>query len=215
MLLFDQLRISDDGKYLFLNAHVNTATAFSSIYIETVTIQTAEQVSETACTPTDEYIYKKTFNPAVKNVDLVIGPKDADVETTWGASHSTFSNDLLFVFVQCKSIGNVDPCFEVLPCRLQELTTVGVTFDENLLYQRVMNYTRELAADCTIPQGFTDFILLWNAFKAAVETEHFIPAIKYYNILFGNDVVNGSSGNHTIGNNSSGNYSVIKGCGCH
>jgi len=215
MIIFDQLRISDDGKKVFLNAHVNAATAFTSIYIKEITIQTADQVSEDTCLPTDEYIYKKTLTTSVKNVDLVIAPTDPETDSTWASKHTTFSDQLLFVFLTCEHVGQVDPCFIALPCRLDELTSVGVTFDENLLYQRVMDYTRELAADCTIPQGFIDLILLWNAFKAAIETEHFIPAIKYYNILFGNDVVNGYSNSNTISSNSSGNHSVIRGCGCH
>ena len=89
------------------------------------------------------------------------------------------------------------------PCRLDELTTLGVTFDEALLHQKVLGYTNELIQDCQVPQGFTDFILLWNAFNSAIETEHYIPAIKYWNMLFDSTI-------------DSGGYIGNKGnCGCH
>ena len=69
-----------------------------------------------------------------------------------------------------------------------------------------MDFTRELAEDCMIPQGFTDFILLWNAFKASIETEHFIPAIEYFNMLFGNTVG---------GRGINGSIDSRRKCGCH
>ena len=34
MILFDQLRISDDGKRLYINAHVNKADYFANVYIQ-------------------------------------------------------------------------------------------------------------------------------------------------------------------------------------
>ena len=107
-----------------------------------------------------------------------------------------FSHDLFFVYVKVK--GTPDPC---VPCRLDEEITLGVTFDENLLYQQVMGFTKQLADDCNVPTGFMDFILLWNAFKASIETEHYIPAIKYYNMLFEQGSIS------MIG--------ITKNCGCH
>ena len=76
-----------------------------------------------------------------------------------------------------------------------------LTFDENILYQRVMDYTKQLADDCNMPNGFIDFILRWNAFKASVETEHYIPAIKFYKMLF--DDYSGTG------------RGTFKPCGCH
>ena len=76
------------------------------------------------------------------------------------------------------------------------------TIDYALLYQQVMDYTKDLADDCQIPQGFIDFILRWNAFKAAVETEHYIPAIKFWKMLFENQ------GGKTLAHST-------KPCGCH
>ena len=88
------------------------------------------------------------------------------------------------------------------PCGLDELTTVGAVFNEKLLYQHIMGFTRQLANDCQVPVGFSDFILLWNAFKAAVETGHFIAAIKYFNMLFSD-------------NRNTTFIKEPKPCGCH
>lgn len=217
MVLFDQLKISDDGKKMYLNFYVNKAEYFKDIYLDSLTIMTADKVSETdPLTSTSEYIYKQDFTEDLKEYDVVIDKGVLDAASiNWDSVKkeainpdkpyastsfdvSNFSSDLFFVYVKCRGIHG-----ECTPCRLDELTTLGVTFDESLLHQKVMNYTQELADSCTVPQGFTDFILLWQAFNSAIDTEHYIPAIKYWKMLFGNPVGNGGY----VGNKG--------GCGCH
>ena len=203
MILFDQLRISDDGQRLYINAHVNKADYFKNRYIDSVVIMTADKISETAPgTPTSDYIYKKEIEGNVKELDLVLTP--LDFTKSWETdpkamafNKADMSNTLFFVYIKCNGTPG-----ECTPCRLDEETTLGVVFDENVLYQRVMDYTKELVADCSIPTEFTDFILLWNAFKAAIETEHYVAAIKFYNKLFG--VVRSGYSNN-----------IIKTCGCN
>lgn len=194
MVLFDQLRISDDGKRMYINLHVNKASYFDNIYLDEMVIIPADKVLETSPTiPSEDYIYKKVFDDDLKEANIVLLPTDFNEHF----SKSDFSHDLFFVYVKVK--GTPDPC---TPCRLDEEITLGVTFDENLLYHKVMGFTKDFADDCQIPVGFTDFILMWNAFKASIETEHYIPAIKYWSMLFnyGGKVFSPSS---------------LKPCGCH
>lgn len=183
MVIFDQLRLSDDAQKMYVNVHVNTASYFDNIYLDRIVVMTSDKVLEATTTdlyPTDSesnpigYEYTKQFEDGVKEAALVLTVNDfQSLKTT------DMSNTLFFVYVKCK--GTVGEC---TPCRLDELTTLGVTFDEKMLYQRVMGYAKELADDCKVPIRFADFILLWNAFKAAVETEHYVAAIKYWEMLF-------------------------------
>lgn len=204
MILFDQLRISDDGSKLYINAHVNNADYFKNIYIDSVVVMTADKVSETAPgTPASDYVYSKTIGDGIKKVDLVLTP--ADLTRTWETdvnamsfNKADMSNTLFFVYVKCKGVP--DSC---TPCRLDEETTLGVVFDENILHQKVMDYTKDLVDDCNVSIGFVDFILLWNAFKAAIETEHYVAAIKFFNMLFGS------------ADNVNSQLNLRKGCGCH
>lgn len=202
MIIFDQLRISDDGKQLYINLHVNDASYFSSIYIESIVVMTSDKVSESTdpfsiSEGEGSYVYRKDFEDGVKRVDLVLPGNDM----AWTYCKSSLSDELFFVYVKCKSTGQVDPCMEYLPCSLTQLTTVGVTFDEGKFYQMMMNYTKQLADSCNIPQGMIDKILLWNGFKAAVETEHFVPAIDFWKKML-------DSGDSTV-------YKTVKQCGCH
>lgn len=191
MVIFSQLRISDDGKRMYINVHVNNASYFNNIYLDKITIKTASQVSEAAPElVTDEYIYQQEITGEQKTLDLVLQVTDFNEKFT----NIDLTKDLFFVYIQCKGVP--DPC---TPCRLDEMTTLGVTFDDTQLYQMVMGYTKDLLKDCQVPTAFTDFILQWNAFKAAVETEHYVSAIKFWKLLFDSNI-------HAYSSNS---------CRCH
>lgn len=228
MIIFDQLRISDDGRLIYINLHVNRAKDFVNKTIKSLTIMTALKKGEDGkkmvnihetypdC-PTEDYIFKMDFGEGVREVDLVLDVNAIGTAfTNWNSAgevldtskpyakmaftKTDFSQDLFFVYVECAGAVTADSC---CPCWMDKAVTVGTTFDDKLLYQKVMGYTKQLADDCTVPQGFTDFILLWNAFKAAIETEHYIPAIKYYQMLFG------------MGSDSFNKGYGTKGCGCN
>mgnify|MGYP003571396026 CR=1 FL=1 len=188
MIIYDQLRISDDGQKLYINAHVNGAEEFQDTTIEELYICLGSQVYETLTIDPESngYIYKKDYED-VKEINEVIEINDE-------SPISSFSKDLFFVYVKCANVPGGSCCYTMVGNYV-----LGVVFDESLLYQKVMQFTKSMADDCKIPVGFTDFILLWNAFKAAVETEHFVPAIKFYNMLF--DETNG--------------HQTPKPCGCN
>lgn len=214
MIVFDELRISEDGSKVYVHAHVNEADYFNNVYLDSITITTSDKILKTAPTSMpSHYIYKKVISGSEKEIALVLDKGDFDAaftnynpttdtiinssnpHATDSFANNDFSKVLLFVYVHVK--GTPDEC---TPCPMTEETTLGVIFDENMFYQRVLDYTRELAQDCEIPQEFTDFILLWNGFKAAIATGHYTRAIDFYNWMFADD--------------GTGTYTT-KPCGCH
>lgn len=216
MVIFDQLRISDDGKELYISVHINDAVAkdyatdgyikpFEKVYLKSLTIVSADKVSETSTSvPTEGRLYHIDFDKNTKSASLVIHEwelKEAPTVDEEGKIHNPCApkkpvDGLFFVFVETE--GEADGC---VPCAYSKNVATAVVFDESLLYQKAMNYTRELVQDCNVPQGFADFILQWNAFKSSVETEHWNSAIKFYNMLFG-------ATNTPV-------TTATKGCGCH
>lgn len=199
MIIFDQLRISYDKSKLYINVHVNEDEAFDNIYLKKLTIKIPSEVSEMAPELADgEFVYQETIDGEEKTASWVITPAMMNEHFV----QADFSKCLFFVYVECKASGSPNPCFECLPCSMQQMTTLGIVFDITLLHQKVMGYTKELNMDCVIPQHFIDFILQWNAFKASIETGHYIPAINFYNMMFG-DLYNSTT------------YNTNSRCGCH
>lgn len=178
-IIFDQLKISDDGKRMYINLHVNEASYFDNIYLDKIVITTSDKVSESTpdLPPEEDYIYTTTFGATDKEANLVLQATDFNEKY----QQSDMGSNLFFVYVKIKGTPAQDT-----PCGMDEEITVGTVFDEKLLYQKIMGFTKDLADTCCVPAAFTDFILLWNAFKAAIETEHYVPAINFYNMLFSN-----------------------------
>lgn len=208
-VVFDQLRISDDGKRMYIDVHVNKAKYFKDVYIESIVVTTSDHVSESSLDiPDADFLYSEDFEDQPREISLVLTA--ADFIKRWESDpramnfkQSEMSSTLFFVFIKCNMEGldASDPC---LPCRFDEEVTVAVTFDENLLYQNVMCYIRQLADTCNVPNEFINYILYWNAFKAAIETEHYIVAADLFKKLFGKDSIFGCSP-----------AKVSSNCGCH
>lgn len=211
MVVFEQLRIADDGQTMYIDAHVHESekgTYLSKLYIATP--ENASETSFSGISDPEKCIYWKEFEEGETEVHLVLNVRCLD-----SFRSNTFSNNLFFVFIE--DSGTTDEC---IPCPIASNLTVAVTFDETIYYQMVMGYTKELADTCQVSQGFTDFILKWNALKAAIETEHWVAAIKFWEMLFGGiewDVKwdcfgNGTSTKHP---NTASYTNRRGGCGCH
>ena len=189
MVIFDQLRISDDGRRMFIDIHVNQA-AGEGIHLQNLVITTAEHVPESvSLSSVDAYIYKKNFEGTEDEAHMILDAStfDAafnhllpDAEATIPYTSNSLSGPLFFVWVDttAPNYSAETPCFADEP-------TLGITFDAKLLYQQAMGYTKELADNCTISDGFIDFILTYSAFKSAVETDHYCDAKTFYNQLLG------------------------------
>ena len=85
---------------------------------------------------------------------------------------------MLYVYFHVTGTPSLDT-----PCRLDEVYTLGVTFNEGAIYNRMMNYTKEIIDTCSVPNGFINMILQLEAIKAAIETENYTSANKFYNKL--------------------------------
>ena len=192
--------------YNAIDAHVNKASDFDSYHITALTITTSDYVQETTSGVPSDFIYKILPTPKIipgegtdypRELNLMLEISDLDeafrhgpgpnpdrpmINGTYASipyNGTTFSGPLFFVYVECEGeYSECTPCFADEP-------TLGVTFDGKLLYQQAMGYTKELADDCTISDGFIDFILTYSAFKSAIETDHYCDAKTFYNQLLG------------------------------
>ena len=72
MVIIEQLRISDDGRKMFIDAHVNKAEQFENVYLSKVTVLTEDQVMEAnPYSYGDDYIYQQTITPYLVEEDTL------------------------------------------------------------------------------------------------------------------------------------------------
>ena len=192
-VIVDQLRISDDGQTLFLDAHINKASYFDDLYISKVTICTEDQITETSpLSYGDGFVYQATFDSGTREVHLVLNSNTLNEKFT----KKNLSSNMFFAYIEWGGTPASDT-----PCVLDENVTLAVTFDYGVLFNQAMVYTKELANTCEVPVQFIDFILNVEALKLAIETEHYVPAVKRWKWLM--DITD------------RGIAAVYKRCGCH
>lgn len=202
MVIYDQLRISDNGQALIINAHVNNSRYFDNVYLKRITICTEDQVSElNPFYSSNNFIYQEDINSDVKrrtatkrDLNLILTKNDFNEKF----KASDLSRNMFFVYVECAGIPDSH-----VPCRLDEMTTLGVTFDYGIIFNSAMNFTKELADTCNIPQNYINFILNYEALKMSIETEHYIPAINFWKNIVGQKGIFNSNNINS------------KPCGCH
>lgn len=137
------------------------------------------------------YTYSEAEN--AREIHLVLCAQDFNENFT----KKDLTSNMFFVYITAGGTPSSDT-----PCRLDEMTTLGVTFDYGLIYNNALCYTRELNQNCEMPDGFTDFLLHVAALKLSIETEHYIPAIQQYKYLYNNGCAGVAS------------TSGAKSCGC-
>ena len=188
MLVIEQLRISPDCQKLFIDAHINKASYFENLKFDSINIDTQDTVLQSFDGPSENMVFTYstiTNTSRPKEVHLVVDKNMIDAD---------LSKDMLYVYFHVSGTPSSNT-----PCGLDSPYTLGVTFNEGIIYNRMMGYTKEIMNTCEVPKGFTNMILQLEAIKASIETENYASANKFYNRLI---------------NAKSSNTSSIN-CGCY
>ena len=172
MVLFNDLRISDDGSCLVIDCRVEDIGGYEGMYIDTIHVDYYKNVTDFGI-PSDKAIkvYEKPANSngevAVRVTVLKSGLPD-----TFGTKE--FLGGLFFVTVACDGTPRNASVLASSPCGFDNTVDVGVILDWSVIYRNGMAYASKLAYGCgdpcDIPGGFESFILYWNALRLAIET---------------------------------------------
>lgn len=162
MIEFVELRITPDGKKLVIDVQIKNESYYTNVYLDDITIDTQDTYSTSTHTP----IFYHEFGASEKSYSI---------ELNANALQLTDLNQLFFVKVNAKGTPSPDtPCGKDIDCVTAAIANMYP------MYQNGMNYIKQLAGSCEIPQGFTDFILRKDAIELALKTGNYTEAIKYY-----------------------------------
>lgn len=171
MVIFDRLEISPEGDKLMIEAHVNEAEMFTGYTITDLYIKSDKNFLESEVDILGAYHESfdnvRSINVVIPNTSLL------DIELT---------KNLIFAYIKVKPVANGhEAC---IPCGLDDNYSIGVTFDTQRLYSAGIKYIKDLGDTCSIHKNFIDFILYWEAFKMAIDTDHYIDAVHLYKRMF-------------------------------
>ena len=172
MVVIEQLRISPDGQKLFIDAHINKSSYFENLVIDKISIDTQNTVLQSFDGPSKNPVFTHS------TITNTLRPKEVHLVVDKNMIDADLSKDMLYVYFHVSGTPSSNT-----PCGLDSPYTLGVTFNEGIIYNRMMGYTKEIANTCEIPMGFIDMILQLEAIKAAIETENYVIANKFYNRL--------------------------------
>ena len=108
MIVYDQLRVSDDGRQLYIDAHVSLASCFDGVNIQSLYICLGSQIYETLTIDPESngYIYKKEYSENIREIHECINITDENLIY----NKTSFSKDLFFVYVGCSTVPDGCEC---------------------------------------------------------------------------------------------------------
>ena len=200
MLHFNELKISQDNKFLIIDVSVDHQDYFKDVLLDSIIIDTNETYAHNGpsnnpiFTYTVENMYDLTYslsdtcncNPIMistdesycftygtqklKNVRLELNIQDLNVSPC---------KTMFFVYVKSKGTVSVDT-----PCGFYEDQIIGTVVNLQAIYSKTMLYIKQIERNCDIPKDFIDMILKLRSIELCIKTGNYIQAIKYWNKFF-------------------------------
>lgn len=196
MVVFDELRITEDGSALVISAHLrreiveqDSANCISEIWVCDSSEYKDGVPSDANPIGAKVYSYGPSTGERHK-VDITVHPTDDQNLPT------NFKGKMLFVYAIVRYIEE-----PALSCGCASNPAIGVALDMSVIYDQFMQYINELCnrgCNTQAPKGLTDFILRYNAMLLAMDSKHYKVGIDFFDKWF-----NGKSNNK------------VSNCGCN
>lgn len=187
MIVFDELRITNDLQYLIVRAHVRKMKPFENVRISSLTVYSHKQFCKNG---SEEPEGGKVFGFKEKPKEIEVYIENTELNMI------NLDSDLIFVKITAE--GYPDESNGCL-CGMDKDRVIGVTMNMGNIYNKFMSYIKDLADTCNISKDLIDKILQWKTFTAALDGCHYCTAVDYYKKWFLNDK----------------SVNTSKGCGCH
>lgn len=187
MIRFNELGISNDGKYLIIDVSVRGQHYYDNVFIDSISIDTQDTYKDGG--PSSSIVYHKDFEGRRM--------KHYRTALSVGEFLPSLNDNMFFVYIRAKGTPTIDT-----PCCMDNEYTLGVTFNTCPLYNAIMGYIRETESRCSVPKNFINMFLQFKALEACINTDHYPQAIEYYNKFFKN-----------LGKAKTSSYK--KPCNCH
>ena len=169
MVIFNEIRLSDDKSSLIVDCSVESLDIYEQMYIDTIYVEYYKNVT-TVGVPSDKAkkIYDSHNDTETRqSVRRCLNEYSISLNN-FGTD--TFDGGLFYVIVNCD--GNLPASVSTYSCRADNTQDIGVVLDWEMLYQQGMGHVARLAmsSDCNCDGAaeLEQFILMWNGLKLAI-----------------------------------------------
>ena len=200
MIIFNNVSITQDDKYLIIDAEIENSTYYKNMYIDSVVIDNQDTYIQNGPSNNPIYVYKAEAqsNDIYTSNDLVNKVTDEDGSNIYDEGYTQsysrevhlklnkneigeIANNMFFVYV----IAGGTPVPDT-PCGYDVNTALKVAINTYPLYNIMMDYLEELGNKCSTPYGIIDKILQIKMLDTAVQTGNNLKAIQIWNKYFKN-----------------------------
>ena len=200
MIVFNNIKITQDNKYLIIDAEIEDSTYYKDMYIDQVVIDNQDTYIQNG--PSSNPIYTYQAQPQDNNIyttdDLVnkVTDEDGIAVQDEGDTQSysrevhlildkkdliEIENNMFFVYIIAGGTPSPDT-----PCGYDVNIALKVVVNTYPIYNTMMQYLKELGNTCSTPYGIIDKILQIKMLDASVQTGNNLKAIEIWNTYFKN-----------------------------
>ena len=208
MLIFNELRITPDQKYLIIDVSVDNQKYYENIQIDSIIIDTqdtyidsgpsnnpiftynlTEENSNITQVYTDDYTpvldedtsycYVESEEKQNKSIRLILNYQDLNV---------SLQDNMFFVYAIATGTPSADT-----PCGMDNSIVKGTIINLYPIYCKTIQYLKELDDSCAVPKNFMDMIIKLKALELSIKTGNSFQAIEYWNKYFKTLINNNST----------------------
>lgn len=204
MVIFNELRITDDKKALIVDCMVEGLDIYNNMYIESIYLDYYKSCS-TIGVPSDNAIclFDNTENPDTTVKAKRIRKLVDTLPDTFGTDK--FDGGLFYVIVKCN--GKLPAEAALFSCGTDDVVDVGIVLDWYSLYKKGMAYISYLASGCNDPcadtASYQQFIFIWHALNSAIAAKDYHQICKVWEKFIRASIPTTSLN------------TITTGCGCH
>lgn len=194
MLHFNELRYSQDNKYLIIDVAVDNSDYYQDITLDSIIIDNQSTFTNNGPSLSPIYNQKVIHNSLYKSEPsiykyIIDDPESSGQEDSYkkkirvlielNSIGVDINRDMLFVYVTTE--GSVSEEIQDLQIKNYILGTVVNLFG---IYTSMLCFIRQVESECSVPRDFINLILRFKALELCVKTGNYPLAIKYWNKYF-------------------------------
>ena len=200
MIIFNNIKITQDNKYLIIDAEIEDNAYYKDMYIDQVVIDNQDTYIQNG--PSSNPIYTYQAQPQDNNIytidDLtnkvtdeegIAVQDEGDTQSYSREVHLILDkkdlieieNNMFFVYIIAGGTPSPDT-----PCGYDVNVALKVVVNTYPIYNTMMQYLKELGNTCSTPYGIIDKILQIKMLDASVQTGNNLKAIEIWNTYFKN-----------------------------
>lgn len=176
MIEFKELYIASDYKSLIIDVGISEFEEYNNIRISEIYIDTKDTLEPSVSGPSNNTVYSKVFKDVWDIPEEGIysdnNGKSIRLVLSSNAISAPLKGNIFYVWIVAS------PVEEGSDMKL------GVAIDWKTIYSIGLKYVKDVNCGCTNKAPLIDFVLQYNAFKAAVQTGHYIEANKFFKKFF-------------------------------